>query len=266
MHDTWIPSMLCLVALLACHDVAPRHGAGACVAPDVTLASTTESPGTPPDPAALAFSPDVAGELPIGPASFAVLSDGIIVVADPLHHSVAYFEPTGRLVSRRLLGFSADRLVALHATLWARRATDGVVFRVEESGPIADLAARRHFRRDSVTLAGNGDAWWRVDRDSVRLEAPAGTGRLMSVRHLPSGGSDRWVAWEFVSGDSLVTVTTVVSRHTADGAVMGSSTFDHPDVDVPPTDEFAVIGDRVYQLLPLRVGSRLRTRAVVSGA
>lgn len=234
---------------------------------EIVLPSTTMAPGASAPGDSLAISPPIADELAIGPSSLAVLQGGLIAVADPLRESIAFFHGDGRLASRIRVGFPADRLIVSAGTLWVRRAIDGAAFEVRQNSVTAAATSMNPFARDSTKLSGDGTAYFHTSSGDIALEVPSESGRLMSARWLSTEGQSlRWIAYEFVTEDSLVAVTTVIAKHRADGSRIGEASFDHPEVDVPPIDEFAVSDGKIYQLLPTRMGTRVRVKQVGAGA
>ncbi|MCC6771588.1 MAG: hypothetical protein IT360_10310 [Gemmatimonadaceae bacterium] len=237
------------------------------VVAEIALPTTTSVPGRNPSADSLVFSPPVTDELPIGPTSLAVTDDGSIFVVDPLQESVVLFSADGRLRSRIHVGFAADRLALVRGVLWVQRANDGVAFEVTGDGAVRMVAGGAPFSTDSTLLDSGGDVRFISALETLRLDAPTAPGRLMSARWIATDqDSTRWIAYEFVREDSLVSVTTVIAKHGRDGRRLGEAAFDHPDVDIPPVDEFATRNGMIYQLLPSRLGTRIRVKRVGAGA
>ncbi len=267
--DRWL-GVVSLCGLLACGGGTASHSDSAPTSEfvaEIILPSTTMTPGEGAPGDSLAFSPSMPDELPIGPTSLAIAPDGNIVVPDPLRESIVRFAGDGRVVSRVRLGFAVDRIAEARGSVWVRRARDGAIFELLSDGALRESAGASPFSQDSTVLSSDGTVRFTGPDGAIKLSVPSGRGRIMSARWLHTDrDASRWIAYEFVGDDSLVDVTTIIAKHASDGRRIGEAAFDHPDVELPPTDEFAVSAGMIYQLLPSRSGTRIRVKRVGAGA
>jgi hypothetical protein len=216
-------------------------------------------------PGELAVLPQAVDQLPEGPTSFAVLRDGRLVIADPIHSRLAVYSAEGVYQRSIATEGPVSEVSSNNGTLVIVIATDGVRRSIDEGGrPLADAAgvapslpqteARLESARTGVvrftTPPAGGVA---PGPPEVRIELSGEGDRLASLEVLQgASGRPLYVSAESAeqSGRSLADIGTIIRRYSSTGSLQLEVRNIPLDYYIPPITPFRVQSDVVYQLVP----------------
>lgn len=208
-------------------------------------------------------------ELPRAPQSFDVLLGGIVVVADPLRRRLAYFDSDGTYLDQTALPFSPRRVRRTADFLEVEDASTGRYFRVDELGnallsPGGQAPGRA--ADDAVAVLDretgrSGQVSWPGRSDSPPLEVTLAEelGRMVSLRGIDVGQVGMFVALESAPDEDLGEVEMRVRVYDAEGVLTAELETADEDYLVHPVDEFRIVGDLMYRLIPLAGGIKIET-------
>lgn len=216
-------------------------------------------------PIALAILPEALDQLPEGPASFAVLSDGRLVIADPIQSRLAVYSPEGVYQRSIATDGPVSEVSSNGGRLAIVIATDGVRRYIDESGrlipdtagvapPPPQTEARLESARAGVVrFTGPAAAGVAPGPSEVRIELQREGDRLASLEVLQGeSGRPLYVSAESTeqSGRSLADVGTIIRRYSSTGVLELEVRNIPLDYYIPPVTPFRVQSDVLYQLVP----------------
>jgi len=253
---------------------APPPAAPAKASPLSLTRSVTIPAAVVSDPATAQGSPGVLtlseggdDELPEGPTTFDVLSDGGFVIADPLRQRLVFYDPSGQFRFDLLIHFSAERVRALpnNALSVVRYQTgERYIYQADTAGqyqaprlatandPDPDAADAGVAKLESRTLATVSAA---SSPNSETVPVPvrfdAVGEEMVSVRRLGLDARLRtYVAIEAAFPGERVDVRTIVRKYTGQGQPLAEIADIPLDYFAHPVDEFRMRDGVLYQLMP----------------
>jgi len=205
----------------------------------------------------LALSAGAEDELPQGPASFDISSDGGVVVTDPLKQRIAFFDAQGRFVKDIEMGFTPREVwltdngsprVQAPGGMWLEPVAGG---EARETGfqpdvPKPDSARRTGADRGFISGDGSGAA---AEKTGFPVLVPQG---IASLEKLGRDARGRvYVAIETPVAGEEIAVRKLIREYAADGTLLAEIGDVPVNYFVEPVREFRIKSDgKVYQLVP----------------
>jgi hypothetical protein len=234
----------------------------------VRQAATYEDPSC--DPAFDALTIRLAREeqLPEGPQSFAVLDDGSLVVADPLHERLVFFTSDGKFQRGLCVEWAVTDVASLgNRQLHIKRAGDPAGRTIDFDGrPLADAKSESvaaslepEIRSDqSAILRWSARAESGPAETEIELSDP--TKRIASVQVIAVDRGKVYVRLESTeaAARSPTRVGVTVRRYSRAGASEAEVSGIPIDYYVVPTTPFRVVNDVLYQLFPTEKDVQIR--------
>lgn len=213
-------------------------------------------------------------ELPEGPTTFDVLSDGGFVIADPLRQRLVFYDPSGQFRFDLVVHFSAERLRVLpENTLSVVRYQTGdrYIYQADNSGqyqpprlataqdPDPDAADAGVARLEGRNLATvNAQPAANTESAPVPVRFDAIGEEMVSLRRLGLDARQRtYVVIEAAFPGQRVDVRKLVRKYTAQGQALVEIADIRLDYYVHPVDEFRLRDGVLYQLMPKAAETRI---------
>jgi hypothetical protein len=253
---------------------APPQAAPAKASPLSLTRSVTIPAAVVPDPAtvqgnpgALTLSEGGDDELPEGPTTFDVLSDGGFVIADPLRQRLVFYDSSGKFRFDLLIHFPAERVRALpyNALSVVRYQTgERYIYQADSAGqyqpprlaaandPDPDAADAGVAKLETRNLATvNAVPSPNTETVPVPVRFDAVGEEMVSVRRLGLDARLRtYVAIEAAFPGQRVDARTIVRKYTGQGEPLIEIADIPLDYFAHPVDEFRMRDGILYQLMP----------------
>ena len=218
-------------------------------------------------PGILTLSEGGDDELPEGPTTFDVLSDGGFVIADPLRQRLVFYDPSGQFRFDLVIHFSAERVRALpnNALSVVRYQTgERYIYQADSAGQYqpprlatandpdpdaADAGVAKLESRNLATVSAAPSPNSETVPVPVRFDAVGE--EMVSVQRLGLDARLRtYVAIEAGFPGERVDVRTIVRKYTGQGQPLAEIADIPLDYFAHPVDEFRMRDGVLYQLMP----------------
>ena len=213
-------------------------------------------------PEALAVTAGGPDDLPEGPAGFEVMSDGRLLVADPLRNRIAIYDASGTYKGEWQVGFPVGSIAQAGSDLFRLRSLDSDSERFfdsqghEQTAPPSGSGAPQLTARLNGPNGGTMEG--RQTGGPLTISFENGTMRLISIQPLGSAPNGAvYVALEATPGGDTISVRKQVREYAANGRQVAEVSDIPLTYDFPPTDELKVRRGVLYQLAPGKAEIRI---------
>jgi hypothetical protein len=201
-------------------------------------------------------------ELPQGPTSFDVITDGSFVIADPLLRRIVRYDSLGQFMADTDVGMRISRVrMETDGDLYLKNFSTATEYMLTEDAGIMPVDTSLKSRdidsghqvkisgRDRGTILRQGMRSLEDNAIDVRFESDST--QMIAMQYLGADEENNpVVALETTGGDATIDIIKIIRKYGSDGTPLCQFRDISADYFVYPEDAFRVHGDYVYQFVP----------------